>query len=103
MEIYEDRVGGDVSFRLVGDFTFRDMQSFDRCATLLREEPIESAHFDLTEIRILETTAVGLLLIVAEDAQHRGVSLTMTPPTVEPARQMLQMCRVDSVFPFAAV
>jgi len=99
MELFEDRAGDAVRFRVVGDFTFKDFERFGRCADLLREERIETAHLDLSAVGALQTAAVGLLLILGEEAQQRGVRMSMTPPGGE-AGLLLRMARVDSVMPF---
>ena len=100
MNLSEHRAGDAITFTLDGDFTFRDHTTFDHCRVIIESGEIASAHFDLSAVRNVQTTAVGMLLLLADAAEKQNVRLSMKPPT-GPARRLLALCRIDKAYPLA--
>ena len=103
MMMLTEEVHGDmIAFKFMGEFTFRDYAAFEKCKARVESGSFKTAHFDLSELTSIQTTAIGMLLILGDTAEQRSVRLKMTPPQ-GPARRMLALCRIDRVFqPFSA-
>ena len=82
---------------------------FDMQATFTIEPALEDAlnrpdlsalELDLTRLRFVDSTGIGVLLRVEAEARERGVALTILPPPPE-VHRIFELSGVVEALPFA--
>ena len=82
--------------RLAGHFTWEGQRSF-RQATVdtLAHADIEAIHFDLAGVQTMDSTALGMLLLLHERAQGRAIVLHGMRPEI---RAMIDIANTGGIF-----
>lgn len=91
----EDSVGRIV---LLGQFDFTTHKEFrGACQELLDEDGLSSIEVDFAEVPYLDSSALGMLLLLKEKAAHKGKSLALINCR-ESVRQVLDVACFNKLF-----
>jgi anti-anti-sigma factor len=82
---------------LTGRFTFNDYQSFSDLIAALRASDRNTYVLDLSGVDFLDSAAIGMLLVLREEARRQGWTITLRHPTGR-TRKTLQRSALDTVF-----
>ena len=75
MEIRKTIDANGVTIFLEGRFTFDDRKNFHEIAFLFPEENVTNIVVDFERLEYIDSTGVGMLLIMHENAQKRGIKV----------------------------
>jgi HptB-dependent secretion and biofilm anti anti-sigma factor len=82
---------------LSGRFTFSDYQRFSDLIAEMRASEKNTYVLDLAGVDFLDSAAIGMLLVLREEARRQGWNIILRHPT-GPARKTLQRSALDTVF-----
>lgn len=69
MEYRQDIAGGNHTITMTGRFTFADHGSFKKIVDTVRAGQMEALTFNMQGVEFIDSAALGMLLIVREEAQ----------------------------------
>ncbi|GGP22582.1 STAS domain-containing protein [Silvimonas iriomotensis] len=82
--------------RLQGHFTFEGQRSFRQATQEMLATPDFTAiHFDLTDVESMDSTALGMLLLLHERAAGRPIILHSMRPDI---RAMIKIANTGGIF-----
>ena len=67
---------------------------------LLDEPGLEALTLDLSALRFVDSTGIGVLVRVTDEAQRRGIALTITPAPPE-VQRVFEVSGLADVLPFS--
>jgi len=67
---------------------------------LLDEPGLEALTLDLSAVRFVDSTGIGVLVRVADEAQRRGIELAITPGPPE-VQRVFAVAGLSDVLPFS--
>jgi anti-anti-sigma factor len=82
---------------LTGRFTFSDYQRFSDLIADLRASERNAYVLDLAGVDFLDSAAIGMLLVLREEARRQGWTIILRHPTGQ-TRKTLQRSALDTVF-----
>ena len=78
MQISTNEDGHKATLRLEGRFDFNSSREFrDSYERILSKREVESIDVDLAEVNYLDSSALGMLLLLREKAEPTGVKLAL--------------------------
>ena len=94
-------VEGDVArAELAGDFDMAATFTVEPALERVLEEPgVEALELDLSNLRFIDSTGIGVLLRLVSEADGRGIDLSMTPAPRD-VQRVLEMTGVRDALPF---
>lgn len=91
----------NATLKLSGNFVFDTYRDFtDQYASLLNESKVSSITIDLSEVEYLDSSALGMLLILKERAAEKHVSVTLKRPCGN-VKQILEVASFGKLFHIA--
>ena len=95
-------VQGDVArAELAGDFDMAATFTVEPALERALDEPgIDTLDVDLSNLRFIDSTGIGVLLRLAGEAERRGVDLSITPGPRE-VQRVFEATGVEDALPFA--
>lgn len=89
--------GADRRIKLDGAFTFDDHAAFRSMLAQLDEAPITACEMDLAGVNFIDSAALGMLLLLREQAQKSHFSVRLTRPGGQ-VKKMLDISEFGSLF-----
>ena len=89
---------GDRLITMRGRFTFADYQAFRGLLDDIRASGARRHVLDLAEVEFIDSAAIGMLLIAAEEAKRHGGRVALRRPQGQ-VRRTLDTASLDTVFP----
>lgn len=100
MEITTSRTGGTLNACFQGSFTFSDNARFRPLVDQLQNPEITAIIIDMTDVSFVDSAALGMLLLIRDEAEQRQIHLTLCGATAQPAK-MFALSRFDLLFNLA--
>ena len=95
--IAEDK--GSLKVQMKGKLTFADSQYFQQIIKRLPDEHIRSLDIKIEELTYVDSSGIGLLLMLKDKCDEAQVSLTLCNPQGQ-VRKLVELARLDQVLPF---
>ena len=94
-------VEGDVArAELSGDFDMAATFTVEPALERALEEPgVDALELDLSNLRFIDSTGIGVLLRLVSEADRRGIDLSMTPAPRD-VQRVLEVTGVRDALPF---
>jgi anti-anti-sigma factor len=101
-QVIEIRIdGGHVRAELFGDFDMRATFAVEPALEAALARPgLESLEIDLSRLRFIDSTGIGVLLRLDGDARAQGVALSIVPAPPE-VQRVFAVSGVEAALPFA--
>lgn len=98
MQIAINEAGQNATLRLEGRFDFNASREFrDSYERILSRREIESIDVDLSAVNYLDSSALGMLLLLREKAEPTGVKLALVSSRGA-VRQILEVANFHKLF-----
>ncbi len=98
MRIHQSMEGGVLTLKLQGRFDFKARRIFrDNYETTLNEAGVRALDIDLGEVDYMDSSALGMLLLVKERATAIDIPLRLTQ-CVNSVRQILDIANFGKIF-----
>ena len=98
MQITTNEAGQHATLRLEGRFDFNASREFrDSYERILARREIESIDVDLSAVNYLDSSALGMLLLLREKAEPTGVKLALVNSRGA-VRQILEVANFHKLF-----
>ncbi len=98
MQIAINEAGQNATLRLEGRFDFNASREFrDSYERILSRREIESIDVDLSAVNYLDSSALGMLLLLREKAEPTGVKLALVNSRGA-VRQILEVANFHKLF-----
>ncbi|CAK0769896.1 STAS-domain containing protein PA14_20770 [Gammaproteobacteria bacterium] len=98
MQINTNEDGHKVILKLDGRFDFNASREFrDSYERILAQNGIESVDIDLSDVNYLDSSALGMLLLLREKAEPTGVKLALVNSRGA-VRQILEVANFHKLF-----
>ena len=95
---YQKIEGADgVTFTISGGFTFQDNQAFRLMMNELLEEPPAKAVLDFKEVNYVDSSALGMLLLLRENLLEAETNLVLRHPR-EHVAKMFDISKFSALF-----
>jgi anti-anti-sigma factor len=92
---------GRATAALSGDFDMAATFTVEPTLERLLDEPgLEALTLDLSAVRFVDSTGIGVLVRVTDEAQRRGIALTITPAPPE-VQRVFEVSGLADVLPFS--
>ncbi|MGB1540067.1 MAG: STAS domain-containing protein [Rickettsiales bacterium] len=82
---------------LTGSFTFNDNNKFREIVGLMQDGTPQSLTLDLSQLEFIDSAALGMLLLLNDEAQKLGTNLCLTSAEGQ-IKKMLQLSNFDQIF-----
>lgn len=90
---------GQAVLSLAGAFDFNSHRDFRHaCETLLEAQGVRSLELDLAQVDYVDSSALGMLLILRDKAEARGKQVILSRPRGT-VRQVLEIANFGKLFP----
>ena len=90
---YEDLV----LVRLKGRCTFSSLSQFEEVLDLIRQRPVSHYEIHLGELEYIDSSGVGMLLMLHEACEKKHSTLTLVKPSVQ-VMKVLRLTRLEQMF-----
>jgi anti-anti-sigma factor len=98
MQINTSTVGDKAVFRLEGRFDFNDHRTFKAAyEPVLQQAGVVALEFDLAGIEYVDSSALGMLMLLRERSQAAGKKVILSRPN-QVVRQILDIANFDKLF-----
>ena len=78
MKVSIDHHGSHATLRLAGHFDMEAHMPFHRaCRSVLGEEKVRALSLDLSEVDYIDSSALGMLLLLQEKAEKNNIEITL--------------------------
>ena len=92
--------GDHARAELAGDFDMAATFTVEPALERALDEPgVDTLRLDLSNLRFIDSTGIGVLLRVASEAERRGVDLSITPAPRE-VQRVFAAAGVEDALPF---
>lgn len=95
-----DAAAETVSVDFAGQLTFAENGEFRRVLAGLDDGPADEVVFDLSDLRFIDSSGMGLLLVARESVGARGGRITLRNAQGQ-VRRMLNLAKFDDFFALA--
>ena len=93
--------GPHATATLRGEFDMAATFTVEPALERLLDEPgLEALTLDLSAVRFVDSTGIGVLVRVTDEAQRRGIALTITPAPPE-VQRVFEVSGLADVLPFS--
>jgi anti-anti-sigma factor len=93
----QTRMNGSVFEANLGDsMTFSDSGAFRALLQEVTKAQVSSCVFDLSELRSIDSSGLGMFMIARDEAKKRGWSLTLRAPQQQ-VLSLLKLAKFDSL------
>ena len=93
--------GPRATARLRGEFDMAATFTVEPALERLLDEPgLEAVRLDLSALRFVDSTGIGVLVRFSDDARTRGIDLTIEPGPPE-VQRVFEVAGLVDVLPFA--
>jgi anti-anti-sigma factor len=97
MEISQTLTDTALHITLRGSFTFLENARFREVLRSLTKSNIRSLQLHLQDLTFVDSAALGMLLLIREEAKKHAISITLLGVQGQPEK-MFAMVRFDSLF-----
>lgn len=97
MEYSFNHQGDAYQLTLSGNFTFSDNAKFRGILATLRDAQASSLTLDMAQLEFIDSAALGMLLLLHDEASRSGFSVHMENVTGQ-IKKMLQLSNFDEIF-----
>ncbi len=98
MQVSQSFSAGSGTLGLAGRFDFNSHRDFrDAYETLLKTEGIRTLEVNLSRVEYLDSSALGMLLLLRERATERNVTISLTGCTGT-VKQILEIANFNKIF-----
>lgn len=98
IKVIVDKVAKKVILKLVGRFDFNANREFqDSYDALFKHGEVESIDVDLMEVNYLDSSALGMLLLLRENAEPGAIKIALVN-SQGPVRQILEVANFHKLF-----
>ena len=97
MNYTEERSPGGTVVSLRGSFTFQDHHSFRAMLDALNAAGGERKLLDLSQVEFIDSAALGMLLIAADEIDRKHGKLVLRNPSA-PLAKLFELSAMDTLF-----
>jgi anti-anti-sigma factor len=97
MNIKRKEAGDGVIYSLVGKFTFSDHANFRKVIDSVKDSNYKSVTLDIENLDFVDSAALGLLLVIREETEKAGLSLSIKNPTGQ-VKKMFDLSNFNTLF-----
>jgi anti-anti-sigma factor len=97
MEYTVHKSSDQLYIQMNGSFTFDDNGGFREIIETMLETPAIPLILDLYHIDFVDSAALGMLLILREEAQKTGTAITLMKPAGQP-KKMIELSQFHKLF-----
>lgn len=97
MELTHAVSGNTLKGHIKGKFTFTDNVSFRAMLDMLDKEKITSVVLDFSETTFVDSAALGMLLLMREEAKKRDIAVSLANANGQP-QKMFVLSRFEELF-----
>ena len=98
MEINTSYSGSQVTFKLKGRFIFKDYEQWRKALTdAISHEGVSTITVDFEEVEFIDSAAIGMLLVLREEAQENNISVSILNPQGQ-VEKILELSRMSDLF-----
>tara|TARA_B100001564_G_scaffold123786_1_gene103319 strand:- start:2694 stop:2999 length:306 start_codon:yes stop_codon:yes gene_type:complete len=97
MEIEHNIESDTLTIALRGKFTFADQEEFKSLFSSLEADDIKHCLIDSSELEFVDSAALGLFLLLREQAEKHDVKLVLKSPSGQ-VKQMFDLSRFPELF-----
>ncbi len=97
MNIKKNIENGVCIFSLKGKFVFSDNQAFKGVVDVVKSSEFPSVILDLSELEFVDSAALGMFLVIRDEAKKRSVNLSLSNP-VGHVQKMFTLSNFSSLF-----
>lgn len=89
--------GNHALIEMNGKFTFSDHADFKDLFELFKGDALETLEFDVEKLDFVDSAALGLLLLVRDEAEKHSTHLILIKPTGQ-VKKMFEISRFYELF-----
>jgi anti-anti-sigma factor len=97
MEFRKSISGTACQIALTGKFTFADHSNFRNVIDSVKDPIVSAVTLDLSGLDFIDSAALGMLLIVRDEANKRGFKITLFKPQGH-VLKMFKLSKFDTLF-----
>ena len=97
MEYSQSLQDGECRLSFTGKFTFSDHARFRIMLDSVKKHALNSLHLNLRALEYMDSSALGMLLILKEEMDGMGVGITLAHPN-ESVSKLLKISGFGSLF-----
>ncbi|MBL0318625.1 MAG: STAS domain-containing protein [Alphaproteobacteria bacterium] len=97
MDYSKSMIGDTSEVFIKGKFTFADHQVFRSMFSLLNQKDVRNLVFDFKETEFIDSAALGILLLLRDEAEKVSVGLTLRNPNGQ-IKKMFKVSRFYDLF-----
>lgn len=92
--------GKTCQIRMNGSFTYNDNHKFRDIIHLLSTAAVNEMDLDFAGVDFVDSAALGMLLLLRDESQKRGVDMTLRSPHGQ-VEKMFTLSKFDQLFSIA--
>lgn len=85
------------TFTLSGKFVFLDHQAFRPIVDIVKKAEVPNVKLDLAGLEFVDSAALGMFLVVRDEAKKNNINLTLANPTGH-VQKMFTLSNFSSLF-----
>ena len=97
MECTTNTNGNVFNVKMSGKFTFSDHNSFKEIFSFFYDNSLSQIELDLAQVEFIDSAALGLLLIVRDEAKKKSKSVVIKAPQGQ-VKKMFEISRFYELF-----
>lgn len=102
MDYSVNKDGESTEVRISGRLTFAEHSQCRSIASELKDSESNKQVVDLKEVEFIDSAGLGLLLLLRDNAEKKGIEMSLRVPDEGQVKRMLEIARFQELIPIEA-